>query len=84
MKSAGLYEAKRMIDKARELDLKIMIGCMTETSCAALAGLAIAPQADWVDLDGPFLVSNNPYVMPEFSDGKYILNHDPGLGLRFS
>jgi L-alanine-DL-glutamate epimerase-like enolase superfamily enzyme len=83
MKSAGLYEAKQMIDKARELDLKIMIGCMTETSCAALAGLAIAPQADWVDLDGPFLVSNNPYVMPEFSDGKYVLNDDAGLGLRF-
>jgi L-alanine-DL-glutamate epimerase-like enolase superfamily enzyme len=83
MKSAGLYEAKRMIDKARELDLKIMIGCMTETSCAALAGLSIAPQSDWVDLDGPFLVSNNPYVMPVFSDGKYVLNDDAGLGLRF-
>lgn len=82
MKSAGMYEAKRMITKARELGLQIMIGCMTETSCAALAGLALAPQCDWVDLDGPFLVSNNPYQMPGFANGKYILNNDPGLGLR--
>lgn len=82
MKSAGVYEATRMIKRARELDLKIMIGCMTETSCAALAGLALAPQADWVDLDGPFLVSNNPYQMPDFADGKYILNNDAGLGVR--
>ncbi|MBB6111728.1 L-alanine-DL-glutamate epimerase [Mucilaginibacter lappiensis] len=82
MKSAGIYEATRMIKRAHELDLKIMIGCMTETSCAALAGLTIAPQSDWVDLDGPFLVSNNPYQMPDFADGKYILNNDAGLGIR--
>jgi L-alanine-DL-glutamate epimerase-like enolase superfamily enzyme len=82
MKSAGIYEATRMIKRARELNLKIMIGCMTETSCAALAGLALAPQCDWVDLDGPFLVSNNPYQMPDFADGKYILNNDAGLGVR--
>jgi L-alanine-DL-glutamate epimerase-like enolase superfamily enzyme len=82
MKSAGMYEAQQMITKARQLDLKIMIGCMTETSCAALAGIALAPQCDWADLDGPFLISNNPYSMPEFVDGKWVLNNDAGLGIK--
>lgn len=82
MKSAGMHEAHRMILKARELDLKILIGCMSETSCATLAAAALAPQCNWADLDGPFLVSNNPYPMPQFKDGKWILNDEAGLGLR--
>jgi len=81
MKSAGMYEAKQMILKARELGLKLMIGCMSETSCATLAAAALAPQCDWADLDGPFLTSNNPYQMPEFKDGKWVLNEEAGLGL---
>jgi len=81
MKSAGMYEAQKMIKKARELDLKIMIGCMTETSCAILAALALAPQCNWADLDGPFLAANNPFKDPEFMDGKYVLSGEAGLGL---
>jgi L-alanine-DL-glutamate epimerase-like enolase superfamily enzyme len=82
MKSAGMYEAHQMIIKARELDLKVLIGCMSETSCATLAAAALAPQCDWADIDGPFLTKNNPYKNPDFADGKYIFNNDPGLGLR--
>ncbi len=82
MKSAGMYEAQQMIAKARELDLKILIGCMSETSCATLAAAALAPQCDWADIDGPFLTTNNPYKTPEFVDGKYVLNDDVGLGIR--
>ena len=82
MKSAGMYEAHQMILKARELGLKLMIGCMSETSCATLAAAALAPQYDWADLDGPFLTSNNPYQMPEFKDGKWMLSDDTGLGLK--
>jgi len=82
MKSAGMYEAQLMINKARALDLKILIGCMSETSCATLAAAALAPQCDWADLDGPFLTSNNPYPMPDFNDGKWVLNDTPGLGLK--
>jgi L-alanine-DL-glutamate epimerase-like enolase superfamily enzyme len=81
MKSAGMHEAKQMIDRAKQLDLKILIGCMSETSCATLAAAALAPQCDWADLDGPFLTSNNPYAMPAFADGKWVLNDEPGLGL---
>ncbi|MFI5137471.1 MAG: dipeptide epimerase [Sphingobacteriales bacterium] len=82
MKSAGMYEAHQMILKARELGLKLMIGCMSETSCATLAAAALAPQCDWADLDGPFLTSNNPYKMPEFVDGKWVLGNEAGLGIR--
>ena len=82
MKSAGMYEGHQMILKARELDLKVMIGCMSETSCATLAAAALAPQCDWADLDGPFLTSNNPYRLPEFVGGKWVLNSSDGLGLR--
>ena len=82
MKCTGMYEASQMITKARELNLKIMIGCMTETSCAALAGAALAPQCDWADLDGPFLTSNNPFVLPEFVDGKWVLGEESGLSLK--
>jgi len=82
MKSAGMYEAHRMILKARELNLRVMIGCMTETSCAALAGAALAPQCDWADLDGPFLTRNNPFVLPDLVDGKWVLGEENGLGLR--
>lgn len=82
MKSGGLFEAQRMIAKARELNLKILIGCMSETSCATLAAAALAPQCDWADLDGPFLTNNNPFVPPQFADGKWILNNEPGLGLK--
>jgi L-alanine-DL-glutamate epimerase-like enolase superfamily enzyme len=83
MKSAGMYEAHQMILKAKELDLKILIGCMSETSCATLAAAALAPQCDWADLDGPLLTSNNPFKMPEFKDGKWVLNNEPGLGLSY-
>ncbi|MEO6520176.1 MAG: dipeptide epimerase [Mucilaginibacter sp.] len=82
MKSAGMHEGHQMILKAKELGLKTMIGCMSETSCATLAAIALAPLCDWADLDGPFLTTNNPYVMPEFTDGKWVLNGDNGLGLR--
>jgi L-alanine-DL-glutamate epimerase-like enolase superfamily enzyme len=82
MKSAGMHEAHQMIKKARELNMKILIGCMSETSCATLAAAALAPQCDWADLDGPFLTTNNPYKAPDFEDGKWVLNNEPGLGLH--
>ncbi|HZY35308.1 MAG TPA: dipeptide epimerase [Mucilaginibacter sp.] len=83
MKSAGMHEAGQMIKRARELSLKLMIGCMSETSCATLAAATLAPQCDWADLDGPFLTSNNPYQLPGFRNGKWVLNNESGLGLKF-
>jgi L-alanine-DL-glutamate epimerase-like enolase superfamily enzyme len=82
MKSAGMFEAQRMIARANELGLKVLIGCMSESSCATLAAAALAPQCHLADLDGPFLIINNPYPMPDFAEGKWLLNNEQGLGLK--
>ncbi|MCD8741099.1 dipeptide epimerase [Mucilaginibacter roseus] len=81
MKSAGMYEGLQIIKKARSLGLKVLIGSMSETSCATLAAAALAPQCDWADLDGPLLTTNNPYTMPGFANGRWQLSSQPGLGL---
>jgi len=81
MKSAGMHEAGQIIARAKTLGLKVLIGCMSETSCATLAAATFAPQCDWADIDGPFLTINNPYQLPEFVDGKYILPDTAGLGI---
>lgn len=81
MKSGGMYEAHQMILKARTLGMKVLIGCMSETSCATHAGIALAPLCDWADLDGPWLTKNNPFDNPLMENGKYVLNRLPGLGL---
>ncbi len=81
MKSAGMYEGHQMILKARSFGMKVLIGCMSETSIATLAGIALAPLCDWADLDGPWLTKNNPFKDPEMKDGRYVLNDLPGLGL---
>jgi L-alanine-DL-glutamate epimerase-like enolase superfamily enzyme len=82
MKSAGMYEAHQMILKARSMDMKVLIGCMSETSCATLAGMALAPLCNWADLDGPWLIKNNPFKDPELVAGRYQLKNLPGLGLE--
>ena len=81
MKSTGLWEAQEMVNKAREKNLKIMIGCMSETSCAILAAAALAPQCDFADLDGPWLIKNNPFHAPILRGGKIQLTSTFGLGL---
>lgn len=83
MKSTGMAEAHKMILRARELQMKIMLGCMTETSCAILAASHLASLADYVDLDGPFLISNNPFKNPNLLDGCIITPEKPGIGLEF-
>lgn len=82
MKSAGMYEAHQMILKARSYGMKVMIGCMSETSIATQAGIALAPLCDWSDLDGPYLTKNNPFTAPQLVNGKYKTEDLPGLGLK--
>ncbi|MBY0245297.1 MAG: dipeptide epimerase [Sphingobacteriaceae bacterium] len=81
MKSTGMYEAHQMILEARKLGMKILIGCMSETSCASLAAAALAPLCDWADIDGPWLTQNNPFETPILANGKYQLTQASGLGL---
>lgn len=81
MKCTGLREAHKMLELAKALDLKIMIGCMTETSCAISAASQLAPQVQWADLDGNLLISNDPFAGTKIIDGKIVLNDSPGIGL---
>jgi len=81
MKCTGLREARKMLDLAKALGIKTMIGCMTETSCAVSAASQLAPKVDWADLDGNLLIKNDPYCGTKIIDGKIILNDNPGIGL---
>lgn len=82
MKCTGMNEAFKMINRARELNLKVMIGCMSETYCAISAASALTPLVDWADMDGPLLVTNNCFEGIKFIDGKITLNDAPGIGVR--
>ena len=82
MKSTGLYEAKKMITVARALNMKVMIGCMTETSCGVSAVAQLSPLVDWADLDGNLLIKNDPFVGMKVVDGKVTLNDLPGIGIK--
>jgi L-alanine-DL-glutamate epimerase-like enolase superfamily enzyme len=82
MKCTGMREAHQMLTLARSLDMKIMIGCMTETSCAISAAAQLAPKADWADLDGNLLISNDPYTGMQIVDGKVTLMDRPGIGVK--
>lgn len=81
MKCTGMREAKRMAELAQSLQMKVMIGCMTETSCAISAAAQLAPLVDWADLDGALLIGNDIYDGMKVIDGKCILPDRPGIGV---
>ncbi len=81
MKSGGLLEAMKMIELAHSLGMKVMLGCMIESSVAITAAAHLSPCARWADLDGNLLISNDPYEGVKVADGKLILNEKPGLGI---
>ncbi len=82
MKSTGLREAHKMITVARALDMKVMMGCMVETSCAVSAASQLSPLVDWADLDGNLLIGNDLYEGVLVVDGKVTLNQLPGIGIK--
>lgn len=84
MKCTGMREAHKMINFAQANKMKVMIGCMTETSCAVSAAAQLSPQADWADLDGNLLISNDPYSGMTVINGKITLNNLPGIGISNS
>jgi len=81
MKCTGMREAKRMAELARSLDMKVMLGCMTETSCAISAAAQLGPLVDWADLDGALLIGNDIYDGMQVKDGRCILPERPGIGI---
>jgi L-alanine-DL-glutamate epimerase-like enolase superfamily enzyme len=82
MKCTGMCEAHKMLNLARSLDMKVMVGCMTETSCGVSAAAQLSPRVDWADLDGNLLISNDPFKGIEIENGKVILQNSPGIGVR--
>src|SRR6185312_14372477 len=62
MKATGMREAHRMIITAKALGMKVLLGCMTESSGGISAAAQLAPLADWVDLDGALLIKNDPFA----------------------
>ncbi len=81
MKCGGLREAMKMIQLAKKSGMKIMIGCMSESSCGVSAAAQLAPRADWTDLDGPLLITNDPFNGITYRNGKIILNDFPGADI---
>jgi len=81
MKSTGLREALLMMKKAKDLNLKILLGCMTETYCAVSAAAHLSSLADWIDLDGPLLISNDLFDGISYIKGEIKINNLPGIGL---
>ncbi|WP_321309967.1 dipeptide epimerase [Marinifilum fragile] len=81
MKCTGLREAHKMLNVARALDMRVMIGCMTETSCGVSAAAQLSPMVDWADLDGNLLISNDPYKGVTVQNGKVRLPKRSGIGI---
>lgn len=81
MKCGGMNAAHKMALMAREMGMRVMIGCMTETSCAISAAAQVSPLVDWADLDGNLLISNDVFDGVTVEDGKITLKERPGIGI---
>ena len=81
MKCTGMREAWKMVTLARALDMKVMVGCMTETSCAITAASQFSPAVDFADLDGSLLIANDRFKGMEVVKGKITLPDLPGIGV---
>jgi L-Ala-D/L-Glu epimerase len=82
MKTGGIAAALAAIHTARSCGLRVMLGCMVETSLGATAAAHLAPLADWVDLDGPLLIANDPFQGLIFEGAQLRLPSGPGLGVQ--
>lgn len=82
MKCTGIREAIKMINTARAMKMKVMIGCMIESSVGITAGAQISPLVDFADLDGNLLITNDPFNGVKVQNGKLILPDEPGLGVK--
>ncbi|MDR2115702.1 MAG: dipeptide epimerase [Planctomycetaceae bacterium] len=82
MKCTGMREAWKMINLARVCHLGVMLGCMTETSCAIAAAVHLSPAVDFVDLDGNLLISNDLFQGVRLENGRQLPTDLPGLGIK--
>jgi L-Ala-D/L-Glu epimerase len=82
MKSNGITNVLKMIHVARAHNLRVMVGCMIESSLAITAAAHLTPLVDYADLDGHLLIDNDPYEGVKVVDGKLLLPDTPGLGVQ--
>ena len=82
MKCTGMREAWKMVSYARTEGMKVMIGCMTETSCGVSAAAQLSPVVDFADLDGNLLISNDLFEGMTVVNGRITLPDRPGIGLK--
>ena len=80
-KCGGIRQALEMIHLARGLGLKVMLGCMVESSLGIAAAAQLTPLVDWVDLDGHLLLADDPFVGIGGQGGRLTLSDRPGLGV---
>ena len=81
-KCGGIGPARRMLERARERGFRTFLGCMEETSVGIAGSVAVAPLADWADLDGNLLLADDPFIGLTLDEGKHWrLSDRPGLGL---
>lgn len=83
-KCSGITPARRMITKARELDLKVMLGCMNESTVGSAAMAHLLPFIDQVDMDGPLLLEEDVATGLTYDFGKVTCSDQPGLGITFT
>ncbi|RYC71928.1 dipeptide epimerase [Spirosoma sordidisoli] len=81
-KCGGLTPARRMIATARSLGLRVMVGCMTESSVGISAIAQLLPLLDYADLDGSLLIANDPATGVTFNNGRVIYASENGTGAR--
>ena len=84
MKCGGIYPALQMVHLARAHNLKVMLGCMVESSIAITAAAHLSPLVDYGDLDGNLLIEDDPERGSTVVNGKLVLPEGPGLGLQRS
>ena len=80
-KAGGILEAYRMIQVAKAMGMKTMLGCMVSSSVSVTAAAHLSPLVDYADLDGNLLIANDPFHGVRVEKGKLILPNRPGLGL---
>ncbi len=83
-KCSGITPARRMIQKAKELDLKVMIGCMNESTIGSAAIAHLLPFIDHVDMDGPLLLEEDLATGINYDLGKINYSKEPGLGITYT
>ena len=82
-KCSGLTPARRMIGKARQLDMKVMVGSMNESTVGSAAIAHLLPAIDYVDMDGPLLLTEDVATGLTFRDGAVTIPRGPGLGISY-